>query len=236
MRKITLVCLLGLAALAVQAQFTITPKVGVTASTVGRSKAYNDGVEADGGSRPLSIGFSAGVAFAIPVGDIFSIQPEILYTQKGFKEKYDDDYFQSKINYVEIPVLLKFTFGEEDELRFFGYVGPYVGYALNGSIIFKEGGEKNTLKSKFGDEPANYTGDDLYIPTNEVNRLDIGAYIGAGISYPLGPGALSLEGRYGYGFTNFDKDSSGQASKEDLKSQNRTIGVFLGYSIPLGGN
>lgn len=236
MKKIALVCLLGLAALTAHAQFTITPKVGVTASTVGRSKAYNDVLKNNGGSSTLSIGFSAGVAFAIPVGDIFSIQPEILYTQKGSKEKYDDDYGQFKFNHVEVPVLLKFTFGEEDELRFFGYVGPYVGYVLNGKIIGKEDGKKETLKLKFGDEPANYTGDDLYIPAGNVNRLDIGAYVGAGISYPVGSGALSLEGRYGYGFTNFRKDSSGRASADDLKSQNRTIGVFLGYSIPLGGN
>ncbi len=236
MKKIAFVCFLSLAALTAQAQFKIIPKVGVTASTFGLSKAANDDLKADNTDKPLTIGFSAGAGFELSMGDIFSIQPEILYTQKGYKLKDADSESQFKLNYVEIPVLLKFTFGEEDELRFFGYAGPYVGYALNGNYNFQIGSASQKGKLKFGEEPDNYTGTDAYVSKDDANRLDIGAYVGAGVSYPIGSGALSLEGRYGYGFTNFEKDASGQASSDDLKSQNRTIGVFLGYAIPLGGN
>lgn len=236
MKKIALVCFLALTVFTVQAQFRIIPKVGMAASTVGRSQAYKEDLKDEGIDNPLSIGFSAGAGFELSVGDIFSIQPEILYTQKGYKLKDQDGSLQFKLNYVEIPVLLKFSFGEEDELRFFGYVGPYVGYALNGSANLKIGSASTKGKVKFGEEPANNTGNDAYFAKDEANRLDIGAYVGAGVGYPLGSGELTLEGRYGYGFTNFEKDATGRMSADDLKSQNRTIGVFLGYAIPLGGN
>ena len=236
MKKIALVCFLALTVFTVQAQFRIIPKVGVTASTVGRSQAYKDASKQSNTDNPFSIGFSAGAGFELSVGDIFSIQPEILYTQKGYKLKDQDGSLQFKLNYVEIPVLLKFSFGEEDELRFFGYAGPYVGYALNGSYNFQIASASRKGKLKFAEEPANYTGTDAYVSKDEANRLDIGAYVGAGVGYPLGSGELTLEGRYGYGFTNFEKDATGRMSADDLKSQNRTIGVFLGYAIPLGGN
>ncbi|MDJ1501774.1 porin family protein [Xanthocytophaga agilis] len=215
-----------------QAQFKITPKIGYTVSKMSISDLIKD----DESDIAFTSGFSAGAAFELGIGDIFSIQPEILYTQKGFKEKYDDGNIDYHINHLEVPILLKETFGEEDNLQFFGYVGPYLGYALGGKLKDKENGMSSTSKIKFKDEPENYSGGDIYISKNEVNRLDIGAYVGAGVSLPVGPGAFSLEARYGYGFTNFRKDPDNSASRKDLKSQNRTIGVFLGYSISLRGN
>jgi len=221
-------------AFAAQAQFKITPKVGYTTSTWAISKEAKDDLKDEGGKQTFTSGFSAGVAFDLGLSESFSIQPEILYTQKGFRAKYDGGTEDSRFNYLEIPVLVKASFGDEDALRFFVYAGPYLGYALNGNYKAKGGPISISSKIKFGEDPGN--NDDTYIPKDEANRLDIGAYVGAGISLPVGPGALSLEGRYGYGFTNFDKDPSGQAKKEDLKTQNRTIGVFLGYAIPLSGN
>ncbi|MDJ1501773.1 porin family protein [Xanthocytophaga agilis] len=230
-----------------QAQFKITPKVGYTASTWGFSKDVKDEIKDADGKISLTSGFSAGAAFELGVSDQFSIQPEILYTQKGYKlsgKESDgeggsyDAKMDTKFNYLEIPVLFKASFGDEDALRFFGYVGPYFGYALNGKSKSKlsSGGASIdfTTKIKFGDEPENAADDEEYYSSDDANRLDIGAYVGAGASLPVGPGAISLEARYGYGLTNFYKTPDG-GDKKDYKSQTRTIGIFVGYSIPLGG-
>jgi hypothetical protein len=51
--------------------------------------------------------------------------------------------------------------------------------------------------------------------------------VGGGISVPMGPGALLLEGRYNFGLLNLIKDS-------DETIRNRSGAVLVGYSIPIG--
>jgi len=251
------VAILTTMAFTAQAQFKITPKIGYTTSTRAVSKNFRDAIEKEGGKIGYVSGFSFGAAFELGLGNTISLQPEILYSQKGAFAKINlfDIPIETteKLNYLEVPVLVKASFGDEDGFRFFVYAGPYVGYALNGkgkvAITFEsetQPGKFETItgdyKIKFGEKPANSTNpaslleDVQYYSKDDVNRLDIGAYAGAGISIPVGPGALSLEGRYGYGFTDYQKDPSGIRSKENLKSQTRSISVFLGYAIPLGGN
>ena len=56
-------------------------------------------------------GFAAGAYVAIPIGKFFGIQPEIMYSQKGFKAKgnvlgFTYDYAKTS-TYLDIPVLLQ---------------------------------------------------------------------------------------------------------------------------------
>lgn len=237
MKKILLsIAAVATMAFTAEAQITITPKAGLTLSSIARSKDYKDELKSEGGKNVLSPGFAFGAAFELGLSDNVSIQPELLYIQKGTKEKYESQgesgTIQFKMNYLELPVLLKFASGATDEFHFFGYVGPYFGYALKGKNTFKSGGTTFTTKIKFGEGDDSL--EEVYVNKDEANRLDVGAYLGGGVKIPLGPGAVSLEARYGYGFVNYNKDDSGQLSKDQLKSQNRTIGIFAGYAIPLG--
>jgi hypothetical protein len=61
--------------------------------------------------------------------------------------------------------------------------------------------------------------------------MDFGVTGGAGFEFPLGPGALLLEGRYSHGLANLnDSDVDG----EDASIKTRWFGAFVGYSISIG--
>ncbi|MDD4492681.1 MAG: porin family protein, partial [Bacteroidales bacterium] len=58
------------------------------------------------------LGLAAGVFVALPLGKYFGIQPEILFSQKGYKGSgslLGSDYsFSYTSNYIDVPLLLAF--------------------------------------------------------------------------------------------------------------------------------
>ncbi len=168
----------------------------------------------------------------MPLGDGgLSIQPELLYIQKGYGLKSDESIQGINItttgryiaNVIELPILAKYTFGE-DAFKAYVNLGPSFGYLMNAKFKGKVEGGGTSVDF---DEDAD-------LDSERDNRLDIGLQAGAGIMYELGPGSLVLDARYGYGFTNYAKTPDG-ADRADFKSQSRTIAVTIGYAITLGG-
>ncbi len=80
------------------------------------------------------LGFHAGMLVQYPVGKYLMLQPELMYTQKGYNwlieiPLLDDIAYQIRTDYVELPILLKLN------LDFGGvaiqpFVAPQVGYAV----------------------------------------------------------------------------------------------------------
>ncbi len=95
--------LLALAAGQVSAQtFNLGLEAGANFSNfVGSDVTVNDVT----GSR---LGFVGGGFVSLNFGNSFAIRPEILYEQKGGKDTSNNTY---QLDYVEIPVLLKFSLG-----------------------------------------------------------------------------------------------------------------------------
>lgn len=226
---IALVCFV-FAGVAARAQLVVTPKLGATFSTMNIS----NGNTLNGGDLQSKTGLAIGVAFGIPLSDALSVQPELLFIQKGYREAGGGSTANFGLNYLEVPLLLRYRIGEADELHFFGYAGPYVGFGLGGNLKAKSGSISFDGKLKFGEEPDNYNGNDFYLGgSDDVNRLDLGLNIGAGVGLPVGPGAVTLEARYGAGFMNLFKPGQGQ-SASDVRSQHRVFGIFVGYALTLG--
>ncbi len=192
-----------------QAQ-TIIPRLGITMSNI--AYAEDDGEKA-------KMGLTLGAGFNFEVNEMLSVQPELNFIQKGVK--YDEDQFEQKVtlNYLEIPVLVKLTFG--DATKFFVNVGPSLGFGLSGKYKGEDDGESFDGKIKFGKEPDNYDGDDEYLD----NRMDIGFQLGAGV---LLADKFIIDIRYGLGFSNLaDKTEF----VDDAKSKNRVFQI--GISMPL---
>ncbi|MBO0952574.1 porin family protein [Fibrella forsythiae] len=164
--------------------------------------------EADlGGAKVESaMGFHAGVVFSIGKR-AFTIQPEILYSQYGFKLAAGSDYLQLKTNTVEVPLMLKYTFGQTNT-RFFINAGPTATYLLGGKISFKEAGESGEA--------------DMEIGPND-GRLNYGGSLGLGVALKAGPGSLHIEARGTYLVTD----------QANVSLQNGKLSVA--YLIPLGG-
>src|SRR5690606_24984299 len=103
------------------------------------------------------------------------------------------------LNYLEIPVLLKLHFGQD--LGFFVFAGPSVGYLLDGT-------------DKDGDGKTNDIDLDFY------KRAELGAHIGGGVS--IGP--LKVDVRYIAGFSNI-------ADFDDKNIEVRNSGFGAGVSF-----
>ncbi len=86
-------------------RLSIGPKAGINISNVYDSRGEN--FEAEG-----KVGFAAGVFLAIPIGPYLGVQPEVLFSQKGFTAqgsilgaRYE---FQRTTNHIDIPLLVAF--------------------------------------------------------------------------------------------------------------------------------
>lgn len=210
--------------LSLHAQVTFIPKAGVSLSSVAYSDDIKDATGADFGSKA---GIIVGVAAEIPLGgDILSLQPEILWHQKGFSYDYAEplysEAYKYTFNYLEIPVLIKA--GSE---RFYALAGPSVGYGIIGQYkgTYTENGTEveDSDWVYFGGEPSDYDEDEEFYD----NALDVGLQLGAGVNVSV----FVLEFRYGFGLTNLYDERPGFTG--DIKSRNRSLQFTLG--VRLGG-
>jgi len=226
------------------AQVSVIPKVGLTFSTV--SLPNNSGYDFKKDDVMSLPGFAAGIGFNLPIaGDgFFSVQPELLYIQKGYKVESTGDQGSleqtDSYNYLEVPVLARINFGSE-RVKLYVNAGPSFAYALNGrfSQFVAVGPLSFSTEGKniFGEEPENSIGDDAYLSPKHYNRVDAGVQFGGGIGLKAGRGAVLLDARYGMGLTNFFKGNRDNGTPTDDRAnvQNRVFAFTLGYAIPLGG-
>ena len=178
------------------------------------------------------IGFLGGVMLNVPVTDdgFFSVQPEILYSQKGFENKptqytgllggKQQREGQVNYNYLDVPVLLKV---KASGLIF--EAGPQYSYLLSANNQ-----TKTTTTSAFGgssttSEAQNKT------DVSRLNRNELG-YL-AGVGYEAENG-LSLSLRYTGAFSDFVKsDYKDTYFEGDLKNaRHSAFQLSLGYLIP----
>lgn len=146
------------------------------------------------------IGINAALLYNLPLSGNLSLQPELSFVQKG--SKIDDpsgDDAKLTLNYIEVPVLLKYSSASEGT-RFFGQAGPSFGYAISG-------------KNKVGDQS-----EDVEFGDDATKRADLGLHIGAGVGF----GNVFIDARYVLGLANIVDDS-------DVTVRNRGILISLGY-------
>jgi hypothetical protein len=194
---------------------TITPKFGISLSTISASKSTNPDINSGVKNK---IGISGGLAVEFVLKKRISIQPELLYVQKGNKyflranTGISTDYIIT-LNYLEVPVLIKAKFD-----HFYFNVGPSLAMGLDGNykITTNHPAIPHHMngKIKFGKSSDENPDNDVYID----RRFDIGLQIGGG--YVLA-NLIMIDLRYGFGMTNI----YGNDSKSKLRSFQATLGV-----------
>ena len=152
----------------------------------------------------MRVGFNVGVGMEYQFTDMWSIQPSLMFTQKGAKM----DELKANPMYLEIPVLAAARFAVTDNQNVVVKAGPYFAFGVAGKV--KVGDEKGDF---FGD------GDDQY----GGKRFDCG--IGVGVAYEIGKFFVGLDGEFG--FTNVVDFKSDNVSNP--KNMNFSIGV--GYKF-----
>lgn len=225
MKKLFLLAALAVCSCGAFAQVSLIPKVGVNFANaaLSESNALEDG-------KSSLVGFTAGLGFnfSLTADNFLSIQPEVLYSQKGFSSAatglitYDGDY---RLNYLEVPLLVKINFGGE-KVRLYVNAGPSIGYLMSGRVngrISALGiiGTSIDESIEFTDSPT-----PLNIRQLDANRIEAGLNFGGGVGYALlGSTALFVDVRYNMGLTDFNKQD---------QSKNRVIALTAGLQIPLG--
>ena len=207
----------GAAANTSMAQLSVGAKGGGTLNTVsGNTPAGTD--------KDMTFGYQFGATVNYGFSDIFSLQPEVVFIQKGGKASSTttDDYAQLSANYLEVPVLAKAQFGGE---KFKGFVvlGPYAGYWAGGKNKTSVLGTESKESIDFDND----IDDDGY----KQNRIDLGINGGLGMQYALGRGNIFLDARYGFGLFDMNKYKT---EPDGYRSQsNRSVEVSLGYMFRL---
>ncbi|OGX83276.1 hypothetical protein BEN47_17535 [Hymenobacter lapidarius] len=175
------------------------------------------------------IGFLGGVMVNVPVVEnFFSVQPEILYSQKGFDNKPTE--FTTVLgakqkregsvnyNYLDVPVLLKINAG-----GFIVEAGPQYSYLLGSNNE-----TKTTTTPALGGAPSTTESNDKN-DVSGLNRNELG-YL-AGVGYQAQNG-VSLSLRYTGAFSDFVKNEDNTYFNGDLKNaRHSAFQLSLGYLI-----
>ena len=161
-------------------------------------------------------GFIAGLFYEIPRTEQFSIQPEILFSMKGWRFEYSDDEWDDfsykywgKLNYIEIPILGKFQLNNINNLKPILYFGPCFGFNVS-----------STYRLEWEDYEDNDT------DTGTMEDMSV-------FEFSLTPGAMIelnnkfvFDFRYSIGLTNIFSDNDGF---DPVK--NSAISLMLGVKM-----
>jgi hypothetical protein len=91
----------------------------------GLNLSHDVGIDASN-SKNFKAGFHAGVFAGISITKKLSIQPELMYSAQGGYYDYNGYSSGTDLNYLKLPVLVKYTTAS----GFYGETGPQVGYLI----------------------------------------------------------------------------------------------------------
>jgi hypothetical protein len=123
-------------ALTSQAQVTFGARAGINFQNV----KGEDGNGMDDNNK-IKTGVNLGVNAEIPVAPEFYVQPGILFTTKGAKDKTYRK-INARYSYIEIPINLLFKPELGDGKLLLGF-GPYVAFAVGGSYTNANGDKRD---------------------------------------------------------------------------------------------
>lgn len=155
--------------------------------------------DSDDVDKKMNIGYHVGVTVDIPLSDALSMESGLLLATKGVRiteTDGGDKYIMSiNNNYLDVPIMFKYSLGVNETMKFFGELGPYVGIALSGKEKYKTviDGDTSTetYELDFGNDEEN----------DDLKRLDYGLTFGGGLDvgivqvglyYDLGMANLSF--------------------------------------------
>jgi hypothetical protein len=177
-----------------------------------------NGEREDGSSLNTKIktGVHLGINVEVPIAPDFYIQPGLLLSTKGAKDK-DWRKVNYRLTYLEIPINLLFKPELADGKLLLGF-GPYVAFAVGGSYTNANGNKRSY-------EFDNKVTLDENNGRPYVKRMDVGLNLLAG--YELS-NKLSFQLNAQLGMTNIAPKIEGYGRD---KMKNTGFGVSVGYRI-----
>lgn len=155
-------------------------RAGLAVSTVNSEAPLLDGNDAKTG---LNLGVLGGVQLTRHT-PLF-LESGLFYTQKGGKSGDSDSRFTYDLNYLRVPLLLKYKYFAGHDVTIQPFAGGYLACGVGGNI--KNYGARDSFSSF----------DDGYF-----NRFDGGLAIGCGVGFNM----LQIEAAYEFGLANVGQD------------------------------
>lgn len=153
-------------------------------------------------------GFGGVLDFSFAGGVGIHVEP--MYLQKGTKATYTGGETDLKVNYIEIPAMLTYTFDTGA-----GQVEPYVMAGPTFGIRLSATSTTNNVDTDI---------------KSTTKSTDFGATFGAGARLPVGMNSLFLEARYSIGFSDVNNDPT--APNTTIKTKG--FQIFAGITFPFG--
>lgn len=211
-------------------------------------------LHAGSGSNPVSEGYSSrmgpyfGALGQFGFSRLFSLQAEVNYSAQGGKKNGKQaiagqdfnpqapagSYFYAnfksvaRLNYIEVPVLAKFTFPLGRTLNIAVDAGPYVGFLVAAknktsgeSMVYGDPGETTpvTAEAQSFDKTEDIK--------DQLHHTNWGVQGGVGLEQTLGKGYLFLHLGGNYGLMNIQKGSA------HGKNNTGAATAVLGYALEI---
>jgi hypothetical protein len=147
------------------------------------------------------IGVVIGAFLSVPITDMFIIQPEVLFTQKGAKGEFEGVDLSFESEYVEVPILVNVLLMPESRTRPFFFTGPVPAFRLG--VKIKQSIDGNLISEEDRDD--------------DFKSVDFAWTVGGGVRFEN----LAVEGRYTFSLSGIQEDALGI---EDIT--NRTFAIL----------
>ncbi|MEP2024222.1 MAG: porin family protein [Reichenbachiella sp.] len=168
----------------------------------------------------LEGGYQGGIIAMNYIRHHIGLQAELLYTQKGWKQKFDNGEpdFITELDYIEIPLLVNLHTGKK-QLHIYANAGCFAEFLVNVT--------QSTLPSD--------TGDQQFYPFDESrdHKFGYGFRGGAGAFYDFDFGTLMLESSFSFSLSNMLEPGS-LSSGIPNTSNNLVFGVSIAYMFSFG--
>ncbi|MEP6765126.1 MAG: porin family protein [Gemmatimonadaceae bacterium] len=165
------------------------------------------------------IGLDAGVFVQIPLGGMLSLQPEVHYAQNGVSITSSTGAVSSldlKIDYLEIPVLLRLDAGGADAaVHPILLAGASGAYRLKCSLSGTGGGTSVSTDCNAGTDSE-----------DPFKKSDFSLVGGAGLAFTSMGHSLSLQARYTHGLSSIATTSTAASNPK-----NRALSILLGIGF-----
>jgi opacity protein-like surface antigen len=173
-------------------------KLGLNLSTV-------KGSDASQLNASTKNGFVGGGFLIYGISDQLAIQPEVLYSVEGSDGSPGGQSGSLEIEYLEIPLLMKYYFNTSGSVKPSIMAGPVPAFKLSA-----------TGSSSAGSADV----------SSDIKSFEFGLALGGGADYALQSGKILFDVRYNLGLTKV-----GKGIYNNFKIQNSVWAVTIGYSF-----
>lgn len=166
-------------------------------------------------------GFHAGAFLSIKLSEKFGLQPEVLYSNQGYKTRIEDVFekrdIEGNINYIAIPIMLKYYPAKKFNIE----VGPQISFLLNHKALVKYSRNDISYDPAFNNSLTAEV--DI---EDQTQSIEFG--LNTGVSYQINKNVIGTA-RYNFGISNVNKKLISPYGEDKENDRNSVFQFSLNY-------